>query len=239
MRNFWTVAVVLCLLGISQISCPGKMGKNLTYQESLVFKEEGEPTVSYQVWVKGRKMRIEFMENKKGLILIKDDVIYIYMANGNRNEAVEIISPEIAEEERSQSPIGLMRSIEAKHLKPVDEVEVEGKRCDVYLLKSFQDIPEQKVWVWKEYNFPIMVEVETWAGPVVIKRKDIKFGFIPESRFKLPRDTEIVKNEFVKGMMKEMLWRSGMDPSRVLAGRVAFSFILKDPNKLFGSEFAR
>jgi len=49
-----------------------------------------------------------------------------------------------------------------------------------------------KMWIWKQYGFPIRVETTTAEGTTVVEYRNIDFGDIPDNMFQIPAGVQIV-----------------------------------------------
>jgi outer membrane lipoprotein-sorting protein len=50
-----------------------------------------------------------------------------------------------------------------------------------------------KMWIWKEYGFPIRAEMTTSAGTTIAEYRNLDFSDIPDSLFELPPGVEIME----------------------------------------------
>ena len=73
---------------------------------------------------------------------------------------------------------------------------VDGKECEIYeFIEPSLDKPA-KVWMWKEKQFPLRIEVTAPDGLTLIELQNIEFDpQIPAAAFSLPPDVQIVDME--------------------------------------------
>jgi len=70
---------------------------------------------------------------------------------------------------------------------------INGYPCAVYRFTNPATNEMTKVWVWKEREFPVKIELKGGSGTMVIELTNIQLGgVVPESTFQLPPGIQAV-----------------------------------------------
>ncbi|MGB7532347.1 MAG: DUF4412 domain-containing protein [Halobacteriota archaeon] len=160
--------------------------KGISVKYDMVATAPGVPSMTSKQWVKGNKMRMEMTAEGKTMIIIMDgDKQEMYMYYPGENMAIKMDfsqAPESAVEEAV--------SIEQYNPKVIDTETIDGKLCTVVEYAS----PEgsAKMWLWQKQGLPVRMEVATTEGTSRIEWKNFEFGDIPDDKFVLPDDAEIM-----------------------------------------------
>lgn len=156
----------------------------------MVVTAPGTPTtVTVQVWVERNKMRMEMTEEGQTVISLIDydtHTGYAYMPEQN-------IAYEVAFNPTIQSAMEEAQSITDYDYDIIGTETIDGKVC---LVVEYTEPTMQvtvKVWIWKEYGFPIREEMTTAEGTTITEFKNIDFADIPDSMFELPAGVQIIE----------------------------------------------
>jgi outer membrane lipoprotein-sorting protein len=79
---------------------------------------------------------------------------------------------------------------------------IDGKVCTV--VQCSVDGQTMKMWLWKDHEIPIRVEVTTDQGLTVMEYKNIQFVDIPDSMFTLPERVQNTNARRVKEAKKRL-----------------------------------
>jgi len=153
----------------------------------MVITSPGAPAVTQKIWVKGNKMRTEMtQEGQTQVVLIDYDARTMYMYMPEENMAMKMTFNPPAE-----SAVEEAQSVADYNPTVVGTETIDGKVCLV--VEYTVEGAATKMWIWKEYAFPIRVEVTTAEGKTIVEYKNIAFGDIPDSEFVLPPGVEIIQ----------------------------------------------
>ncbi len=155
----------------------------------------GLPTTITKVWMKTKpvtKWKSETTSEGQTLTCIVDheaQEAYMYVDWMNTASRLDITDyPESPIEDTNQA---IEESIAAYESTAVYEEIYDGKEC-VVVEYSDEDV-SSKLWIWKEYGFPLKVETNTPHGKWIIENKNIDFSDIPDSIFELPPGVYMVE----------------------------------------------
>ena len=160
-------------------------------------------TETMTVWSTETKERMDFtVEGVKSITIIDKEAQVMYMYDPAQNMAMRMDLSSADTSRQTQSFTEVM----AEYNPTVVGTEtIDGKKCTVI---EFETVTEgatvtQKMWVWKDYGFPIRVEMTSSLTPetTVMEMKNIKFGPIDPSVFELPAEVEIQDFQSMMGSM--------------------------------------
>jgi len=78
---------------------------------------------------------------------------------------------------------------------------VNGYPCTVYRFTNPATNEMTKVWVWKEHEFPVKLELKGDSGTTVVELTNIQLGgVVPESAFQLPAGVQVMSVGSPTGM---------------------------------------
>lgn len=175
----------------------GKAKGITSVKYDMVMTAPGEPSVTSTVWVKGNNMRMEMTAEGKTMIIIVDlDEQVSYMYNPEENIAMKM---EVGTD--TQSAIEDVLSIQSRNPTVVGTEIIDGKLCTVVEYTDLTGEGEVKSCIWQKHGFPIRTEVTTTEGTSRTEWKNIDFGNIPDDKFELPADVEIMD---LQSMMESM-----------------------------------
>ncbi len=73
----------------------------------------------------------------------------------------------------------------------VGQEQVDGKDCHVFAFKDEDE--EGKVWIWKEYGFPLRwEEIDADGEEMIVEYRNVVVGEVPAEEFQLPEGVEII-----------------------------------------------
>ena len=187
----------------------------------LLNKAKGSPSATYdlvisggatagtetmKVWSTETKERTDFtIEGMKSITIIDKEAQVMYMYDPDQNTAIRM---DFSSDDTSRQAQSFTEAMEEYNPTVVGTETIDGKKCTVI---EFETVTEdatvtQKMWVWKDYGFPIKVEMVSTLGgtsvTTVMEMKNIEFGPIDPSVFELPDDVVITDFE---SMMESML----------------------------------
>ena len=185
----------------------------------LLDKAKGSPSATYdlvisggaiagtetmKVWATETKERMDFtIGGMKSITIVDKEAQVMYMYDPDQNTAIRMDFSSADTQGQAQSFTEVM---EEYNPTVVGTETIDGKKCTVI---EFETVTEdatvtQKMWVWKDYGFPIKVEMTSSLTPetTVMEMKNIEFGPIDPSVFELPDDVVITDLE---SMMESML----------------------------------
>jgi outer membrane lipoprotein-sorting protein len=157
-----------------------------------VFTTPGNPTVTWKVWVEGRRSRVEMSAEGQTMIHLVDfDAMTMYMYNPAENVAIEMdlsgfeeLATEVSEDILNYNPT------------IIGTETLDGKVCLVvaYTYTDSQGVEVKiKQWLWKEHGFPIRMETTREGQTSIMEMKNIEFGDIDDSMFELPDGVTIME----------------------------------------------
>jgi len=162
----------------------------------LVISGGGMGTMTSKVWSTETKERVDStIMGKKSITIIDKEEQVMYMYDPNQNTAIRM-DLGAGDTGRAQSFIEIM---EEYNPTVIGTETMDGKKCTIIEYESTVGDASviQKVWIWEKYGAPIRVEMVSTLGgtPVttVMEMKNIEFGPIDDSMFKLPDDVEITE----------------------------------------------
>lgn len=176
--------VSLAELGDKFASIPGM------YYELEMNVEEFDQTMLTKCWMKKGNMRME-MDAPDGSGTIT------HIVNAAKNEAYMVMGDQMATRmdisqvtEGMTTPEDALGEFDDTDSKLVGTEKVDGKECLVYEVADAGEAV--KVWVWKEYGFPLKAEITAEGGKAVVEYKNVKVEDIPDSMFELPAGVEVM-----------------------------------------------
>ena len=142
-------------------------------------------TMTSRMWIKNNKMRVEMdVEGQTMITLLDMDAQTMYLYYPDQNMAMRVSY------EPTESAMDEAQSIPDYNPTIIGTETLDGKVCLV--VEYTVEGATVKMWIWKEYGFPIRVEMTTNEGKTVIEYKNIEFTDIPDSMFELPEGVEII-----------------------------------------------
>ena len=153
----------------------------------MLINAPGMPTVTTHCWVKGNKIRIEMTEQGETIIMLIDydaGTLYMYMPEEN-------MAMEMPFGQATTSALDDTQAIAGYDYTVIGTETRDGKVCMV--VEYSYGGTSAKAWIWKEYGFPIRIEVTTAEGMTITEFKNIDFADIPDSMFELPAGVQIME----------------------------------------------
>ncbi|VUT26402.1 MAG: hypothetical protein MASP_01487 [Candidatus Methanolliviera sp. GoM_asphalt] len=151
----------------------------------MVMEVPGVPTTTTKVWMKGDdKIRMEMAVGGMTVItILNGDTMYMYYPK--RNMAMKMDTSEAPESAAEE-----VGSIGKYKPKVIGTETMDGKICTV--VEYVTPEGRTKMWIWQKHGLPVRVETTTEGGTTIIEYKNIQFGKIPDSMFKLPAGVKIM-----------------------------------------------
>jgi len=188
----------------------------------LLDKAKGSPSATYdlvisggatagtetmKVWSTETKERTDFtIGGMKSITIIDKEAQVMYMYDPDQNTAIRM---DFSSADTSRQAQSFTEAMEEYNPTVVGTEMIDGKKCTVI---EFETVTEdatvtQKMWIWKDYGFPIKVEMTSSLTPetTVMEMKNIEFGPIDPSVFELPDDVVITDLGDLESMMESML----------------------------------
>ncbi len=163
-------------------------------------------TETMKVWSTETKERMDFtIEGMKSITIMDKEAQVMYMYDPDQNTAMRM---DFSGADTSRQAQSFTEVMEEYNPTVVGTETIDGMKCTII---EFETVTEdatvtQKMWVWKDYGFPIKVEMVSTLGgtPVttVMEMKNIEFGPIDPSVFELPAGAEVTD---LQSMMESML----------------------------------
>jgi outer membrane lipoprotein-sorting protein len=152
----------------------------------MIITAEDNPPQTTKIWYKGNKMRMEMdMEGETAVILSNMDTMTMYMYYPDQNMAMKVTyDPQDTALDETEGITDYNPTI-------LGTETLDGKVCLV-VQYTYEGITT-KMWIWKQYGFPIRAEVTSDEGLMVMEYKNIEFTNIDDSMFVLPDGVEIVE----------------------------------------------
>jgi len=157
----------------------------------MVITAAGQPPQTMQYWIKDAwlsdkmKFRYEMTQGDQSMVLIWDMATRIYYMYYPAQNMAYLMDMGQAEEnnpvEGSEDIIPVKSGTET----------LDGKLCDTYQWTYAGG--SAKYWVWREKSFPIRVEATSSSGTTIMEYKNIVFGTLSDSLFKLPAGVQIMQ----------------------------------------------
>jgi outer membrane lipoprotein-sorting protein len=161
-------------------------GKGITsVKYDMVISSPGVPATTQKVWMKGDdKMRMEMTAGGQTVITIRNgDTMYMYYPEQNMAMKTDI-------RKATKSAVEEVGSIGKYKPKVIGTETMDGKLCTV--VEYVTPEGRTKMWIWQKHGFPVRVETAVPNGTMVMEYKNISFGNIPDSMFKLPAGVKIM-----------------------------------------------
>ena len=160
---------------------------SVTYD--MVMTGTGMPSSTTKMWLKNeaQKMKTETTVQGQTSVLLVDwgsEVAYSYMPAQNLAIKMDLSTA-------PESPLEGTGAIEGYDPTVIGTETYDGKECLVveYTVEGVQT----KMWLWKEYGFPVKVVTTTADATITVEYKNIDLGPIPDSVFELPEGVEIME----------------------------------------------
>ena len=169
----------------------GKAKNIVSYRYDAVMTIPDQPVMTTSFWLKENKMRWEgSFEGQSVVYLIDKDELVAYLYMPSQNMAMKMNYSEV-QETVGESMLEQSGSIEKYNPINLGTEILNGKSCLV--VEHAIEAEKAKMWIWKEYGFPIRTEITTPKGMIVTEIKNIKFGDILDSVFELPAGVQIME----------------------------------------------
>lgn len=153
-------------------------GINSVYYE-MVTTGGGMPAQTSKVWIKGNKMKVETVIDGEKMITILDDDAHTMKVYYESDGMVLVMTyqPQDSALDETEGIIDYNPVI-------LGTETYDGKVCLVVQYNIEGTVT--KMWIWKQYGFPIKVEATTSDGTYVVEYKNIVFNNVSDDAFVLP-----------------------------------------------------
>ena len=153
----------------------------------MVMTAPGMQTMTTKIWMERNKMRTETTEQGETIIMLIDyDAGTLYMYMPEQNMAMQMPFGQA-----TTSALDDTQAIAGYDYTVIGTETRDGKVCMV--VEYSYGGTSAKAWIWKEYGFPIRIEVTTAEGTTITEFKNIDFADIPDSMFELPAGVQIME----------------------------------------------
>jgi outer membrane lipoprotein-sorting protein len=137
------------------------------------------PPQTTKVWFKGDKMRTEMNDEGETIITILDNnarTMYVYY------ESTGMVM--VMNYQPQESALDETRGITDYNPVILGTETYDGKECMViqYTIEG----ATIKMWIWKQYGFPIKVETTSSRGTYIIEYRNVVFNSVTDDVFVLP-----------------------------------------------------
>jgi outer membrane lipoprotein-sorting protein len=148
----------------------------------MVTTGGGMDSQTSKVWLKGNKMKMEMDVDGEKIITILDDDAHTMKMYYESSGMLMIMTYE-----PQDSALDETEGITEYNPVILGTETYDGKVCTVvqYTIEG----AVTKMWIWKQYGFPIKVEATTSDGTYVIEYKNIVFNSVSDDVFVLPEAT--------------------------------------------------
>ena len=165
----------------------------------VVMSGGGIPPTTMSVWEKDGKVRTEMTEQGQTMIILTDtneQIMYMYMPAENSAIAMDYSEAEESVTEQAEDLMDFNPTIIGTEI-------LDGKTCLVVAYDAGEDeTGDAKMWIWKEYGFPIRVEITGIEGAVMVMViENIEFTDISDDMFELPAGVDIIEMFDMMDMM--------------------------------------
>ena len=203
------VLFVLLLLGVLVLGCtqmsPKDIAKKMQEKYEAIKDMKGTMVITMNIGGKKVVETIRFAMKKPNKYWSDSDTVMM-VSNGTmmwiydkkRNEVTVMKLPKVKPKFDYEKFIeSILKSNEVKLL---GVEKVNGRECyviEVIPKNKSVFIEKEKMWVDKEFWYPIKIEIFTKAGTSVLEYKDIEFNTgVPDSlfEFKPPKGAKVVKS---------------------------------------------
>ncbi|MDD4874063.1 MAG: hypothetical protein PHE15_03720 [Dehalococcoidales bacterium] len=157
-----------------------------SFTYDMVITSSDGPTQSHTIWCENDEMRMDLEAEGEAVVYIWDgntETTYIYYPSQN-------IALKVTTYEPANSAVDKTEGIMDYNPTIIGTETLDGKVCLV--VEYTYEGTTSKMWIWKQYGFPIRVEVTTTEGTTVMEYKNISFEDIADSIFELPEGVQIV-----------------------------------------------
>lgn len=142
-----------------------------------------------KVWIKGNKMKIETVVEGEKMITILDDDAHTMKMYYESSGMLMVMTYE-----PQDSALDETEGITEYNPVILGTETYDGKVCTVvqYTIEG----TVTKMWIWKQYGFPIKIEATSSDGTYVIEYKNIVFNNVSDDVFVLPEATTTMTMTF-------------------------------------------
>jgi len=167
----------------------GRGADLVSVKYEAVITAPGTPKQIMQIWFKQDKIRTEVTEQGQDLIMIANfdtQVAYLYYPAMNMAYQMDF-------EQAAALPLADAQSIPDYEYQIIGTEILDDKECLVVEYTVPAEQTTVKMWIWKEYGFPIRAEMTTSAGTTIAEYRNLDFSDIPDNMFELPPGVEIME----------------------------------------------
>lgn len=166
----------------------GKASNIDSVSYDMVMTGTGMPSSTTKIWLKNKaqKMRTETTVQGQTSIMLIDrvsEVAYTYMPEQNLAIKMDLSTA-------PESPLESTEGVEGYDPTVIGTETYDGKECLV--VEYTTEGAQTKMWLWKQYGFPVKTVTTTADGTITVEYKNIDFGPIPDSVFELPAGVQIM-----------------------------------------------
>jgi len=170
--------------------------RNVSFSQKIESKKDGA-LFEAKTWMKDGKVRMEYVSMGENVIsIIKDKKVYNFSPKTKMGTVVSVsalgqeqdqVGPEII-----QSKDKFYEFLKNMKAKKTGEESVDGKLCVVYEYITDKTKVLNRVWMWKDQDFPVKSTIEVNGDVITVVYKDIQIGGNIESNiFDIPADVKV------------------------------------------------
>jgi outer membrane lipoprotein-sorting protein len=155
----------------------------------MVMTGGGMESQTSKVWLKGNKMKIETVVEGEKMITILDDDAHTMRVYYESSDMVMVMTYQ-----PQDSALDETEGITEYNPVILGTETYDGKVCTVvqYTIEG----TVTKMWIWKQYGFPIKIEATSSDGTYVVEYKNIVFNNVSDDVFVLPEATTTMTMTF-------------------------------------------
>lgn len=157
-------------------------------QKVLVDKD---PVATIKVVNQDENLRAESDFNGMSAIMIRNATgIYSWLPE---QKVVTKLPAEMDKPNITRDLPKFMDFLNKNNGKKIGSETKDGKELDIYTFLEPNIQKEGKVWIWREKQFPVRIEVKADEGVTIVELSDINFSpAIEAAAFEIPKDLKIL-----------------------------------------------
>ena len=168
-------------------------GNALAFSVSFdqIVSSEGTTITTFHIKIRDGKLRVESEFGGMPQVMIRNDSgQFSYMPTQNMATKIPAAMQQRTFADDLPDYAAFLKNQNAVL---VGSEKLENQDTDIYEFKDPVNLIPTKVWVWKEKQFPVKIEVKAPQGSTMIELKNIQFDpQLEESMFQLPPNVEIM-----------------------------------------------
>lgn len=150
------------------------------------------PIADFKVLVQDKNVRTEASYNGMNIVTVRNEngVFHYYPEQKTAQKIpASMIKPNLTDDIANFGAY-----LEKNKAVVVGSEKVGDKDADIYQYKDETSQADTKVWMWKEKNFPLKIEVASGEGATVVEFNNIQFDpAVDPVSFQIPADVNIME----------------------------------------------